>query len=55
MTPATAFDLLKEVIEAYKSEKPNDRSGADREYQIVITKLEDAYARAFTYIESEKR
>ena len=54
MTPATATDLLKEVLEAYKSEKPNDRSDFDRRYAIVITELEKVFAYAFTYIDSEK-
>lgn len=49
--PATR--ILENALNAFKTEKPNDRSDLDRRYAVVITEIEKVFAYAYAYIESQ--
>ena len=49
----TPFEKLKDALQSIKDAKPNDRSGTDRRYAIVVTMLEKAIAYFAFYVECE--
>lgn len=49
----TPFEKLKDALQSIIDAKPNDRSGIDRRYAIVITMLEKAVVYFAVYIDGE--
>ena len=48
-----AFDSLESIanaIRTVKESKPNDRSSKDREYQIILTELENVWSRFYCFV-----
>ena len=54
LTPRDVLSSLKGALSTLRAVKPEDRSGIDRRYAIVITELEKVFAYFYTYIYSQE-
>jgi hypothetical protein len=54
LTTTDVLSSLKGALSTLRAVKPEDRSGIDRRYAIVITELEKVFAYFYTYIYSQE-
>ncbi len=46
-------EIIQAAMDELVDRKPEDRSALDRNYAVLITKLEEAYAYARTFLDQE--